>query len=68
MAKDIPLYLQNLNEGAIFSNGTLIFFTLYSGCQQRKGGIIMGFVLGGIGMFTVLVLVYLSWVLLKGDA
>lgn len=32
-----------------------------------EGGIIMGIVLGGVGVLTVLVLVYLSWVLLKGD-
>lgn len=61
------LHLQNLNGGAVFSNGALIFFALYSGCQQSKGGIIMGYVLGGIGILTVLVLAYLSWVLLKGD-
>lgn len=34
---------------------------------HRKGGIYMQLVIMGIGVIAILVLVYLIWILLKGD-
>ena len=59
--------MQNINTESIFPITTLIPFAVYSVCPMTKEENDMGIVLGGIGILTILVLIYLSWVLLKGD-
>ena len=43
-----------------------LFFLRYHG-DTKQGGIVMTFVIGGIGVLTVLVLLYLCYVLLKEE-
>lgn len=59
--------MQKLNRMPASSNAALIFFVLYSVHPRVRRKRVMQYVVAAIGVVTLAVLVYLGWVLLKGD-